>query len=65
MILGRYFLDAEYGDFAWSTGLVHFLGRYHIPEMIVVGVVNSIRNKDLWSHRIEGLLRTSNDGARD
>jgi predicted alpha/beta superfamily hydrolase len=58
-----YVLDAEYSDFAESVGLVHFLGRYRIPEMIVIGVANTIRNKDLWSHRIEGLPQTRDDGA--
>ena len=60
-----YILDAEYDSFNCSIGLVHFLSRYHIPEMIIIGVLNTIRNKDLWSHKIEGLPQTKNDGAKN
>lgn len=60
-----YMLDAEYASFAWSIGLVHYLSAYHIPEMIVVGVFNKNRNRDMWSYRIEGLANTKDDGAQN
>ncbi|UCC12855.1 MAG: alpha/beta hydrolase, partial [candidate division WOR-3 bacterium] len=60
-----YMLDAEYADFAWSVGLVHYLGAYQMPEMIIVGVLNTNRNRDMWSYKIEGLANTTDDGAEN
>lgn len=60
-----YMLDAEYADFAWSIGLVHHLSAYKIPEMIIVGVLNTNRNRDMWSYRIESLTNTMDDGAQN
>ncbi|UCD06463.1 MAG: chitobiase/beta-hexosaminidase C-terminal domain-containing protein [candidate division WOR-3 bacterium] len=58
-----YMLDAEYASFASEIGLVHFLSEYQIPEMLIVGVLNTNRNRDMWSHEIEGLSNTSDNGA--
>jgi len=58
-----YMLDAEDSDFAGSVGIVRFLSRYRIPEMIVVGVVNTVRNRDLWAEKIQGLALTTDGGA--
>ena len=60
-----YMLDAEYSSFASEIGLVHFLSEYQIPEMVIVGVLNTNRNRDMWSHEIEGLANTSDHGAEN
>jgi hypothetical protein len=42
-----YLLDAEY-QFHYTTGIIAFLSEIgHIPEMIVVGITNTDRNRDL------------------
>jgi predicted alpha/beta superfamily hydrolase len=58
-----YILDAEYRSYPSAVGLVHYLGGYAIPEMIIVGIPNTNRNRDLWSHPIEGLASTEAGGA--
>lgn len=58
-----YLLDAESSGFAWYVGFARFLSQHKIPEMIIVGVLNTIRNKDLWSYEIEDLDKTSDNGA--
>jgi predicted alpha/beta superfamily hydrolase len=42
-----YLLEAEYA-FHYTTGIVHFLAEIdYIPELIVVGITNGDRNRDL------------------
>ncbi len=58
-----YILDAEYASYPSAVGMIQYLGRYKIPEMIIIGILNTNRNRDLWSHQIEGLPSTKGDGA--
>jgi len=60
-----YILDAEYSSFTSSIGIVRYLGQYRIPEMIIVGVLNTNRNRDFWSYKIEGLRQTTDDGGQN
>jgi len=58
-----YVLDGE--DFALPSfiGMARFLSPQRIPEMIIVGVLNTNRNRDLFVTRVEGLPDTREGGA--
>jgi predicted alpha/beta superfamily hydrolase len=56
-------LDAENNGYANSVGLARFLNQYKIPELIIVGIMNTIRSRDLYSWKIGGIKETTENGA--
>ena len=58
-----YVLDGEDLSLASFIGVARFLSPHRIPEMIIVGVLNTNRNRDLFAIAVEGLPDTKEDGA--
>jgi predicted alpha/beta superfamily hydrolase len=58
-----YILDGEELSLASFIGMARFYSPHRIPEMIVVGVLNSNRNRDLFATKVEGIRETKEDGA--
>jgi len=58
-----YVLDGEYLNLASFIGMARFFSPHRIPEMIIVGVLNTHRNRDLFATAVEGLPDTKEDGA--
>jgi len=58
-----YILDGEDLTLPSYIGLARFFSPHLIPEMIIVGVLNTNRNRDLFATAVEGLPDTKEDGA--
>ncbi|HUU04723.1 MAG TPA: alpha/beta hydrolase-fold protein [Patescibacteria group bacterium] len=58
-----YVLDGEDITLSSFIGMARFFSPQRIPEMIIVGVLNTNRNRDLFATRVEGLPDTKEDGA--
>ena len=58
-----YILDGEDLSLASFIGMARFFSPHRIPEMIIVGVLNTHRNRDLFATKVEGLPDTEEDGA--
>jgi len=58
-----YILDGEDLSLASFIGMARFFSPHKIPEMIIVGVLNSNRNRDLFAAKVDGLPDTDEDGA--
>lgn len=58
-----YILDGEELSLAPFIGMARFFSPQRIPEMIIVGVQNTNRNRDLFATKVEGLPDTKEDGA--
>lgn len=58
-----YILDGENLSLASFIGMARFFSPHRIPEMIIVGVLNTNRNRDLFATKVEGLPDTKEDGA--
>lgn len=65
-----YVLDGE-ANFQYATGIVRFRAMYGLsPNMIVIGIVNTDRNRDLtptrakvsWDGKVEDWLKTTGGG---
>lgn len=58
-----YVLDGEDLSLASFIGMARFLSPHRIPEMIIVGILNTNRNRDLFATKVEGLPDTDESGA--
>jgi len=58
-----YILDGEELSLASFIGMARFFSPHRIPEMIIVGVLNTNRNRNLFATAVEGLPDTKDDGA--
>lgn len=58
-----YILDGEDLTLTSFIGMARFLSPHRIHEMIIVGVLNTNRNRDLFATSVEGLPDTKDDGA--
>ncbi len=58
-----YILDGEDLSLASFIGIARFFSPHRIPEMIIVGVLNTNRNRDLFATKVEGLPETDENGA--